>query len=150
MNDMDKFDETILSILEGDARISNVDLADRIGLSPPACLRRVQALERSGVISGYHAKLNRRALGRSFAAYMTVGLSSQKKAAHEAFEAAVKAAPQVAECHNITGSFEYLLRVEVADLDAYKEFHTEILGALPDVASITSFVVMASPKERIG
>lgn len=150
MTNFDKIDEMILSVLCNEARISNVDLASRVGLSPPACLRRVQALEQSGVISGYHAKLDRRTMGRGFAAYMTVGLSTQKKTAHEAFEQAIKAAPQVAECHNITGSFEYLLRVEVSDLDAYKEFHTEILGALPDVASITSFVVMASPKDRFG
>lgn len=148
MAEIDQIDETILIALQRNARISNVDLADLAGLSPSACLRRVQALERSGVISGYHAKLNPRALGRDFVSYITVGLSSQRKAAHEAFEAAVKDAPQVVECHNVTGSFEYLLRVEVADLDAYKEFHTQILGALPDVASITSLVVMASPKDR--
>jgi Lrp/AsnC family leucine-responsive transcriptional regulator len=147
MKELDKIDDQILRALVADARISNVALAQKVGLSPSACLRRVQDLERSGVISGYHARIDRKSRGRHFLAYMTVGLSSQKKSAHEAFERAIAAASQVTECHNVTGSFEYLLRVEVADLDAFKEFHTDVLGSLPDVASIVSLVVMASPKD---
>jgi Lrp/AsnC family leucine-responsive transcriptional regulator len=147
MKEFDRIDDQILRALASDARISNVVLAQKVGLSPSACLRRVQDLERSGVISGYHARIDRKSLGRHFLAYMTVGLSSQKKSAHEAFERAIAAASQVTECHNVTGSFEYLLRVEVADLDAFKEFHTDVLGSLPDVASIVSLVVMASPKD---
>jgi Lrp/AsnC family leucine-responsive transcriptional regulator len=150
MKNFDKIDDVILRELRSEARVSNVELAERAGLSPSACLRRVQELERSGIITGYHAQLNRHALGCGFVAYMTVGLSSQKKTAHDAFEIAIREVEQVVECHNITGSFEYLLRVEVSDLEAYKAFHTEILGALPYVATITSFVVMASPKDRCG
>jgi Lrp/AsnC family leucine-responsive transcriptional regulator len=150
MRNFDKIDQKILRELQADARISNVSLAVRVGLSASACLRRVQDLERQGVISGYHARISRKSLGRGLVAYMTVGLASQTKAAHKAFEAAISSADQVVECHNVTGSFEYLLRVEVSDLDAYKEFHTEILGALPDVASITSYIVMASSKDTRG
>jgi DNA-binding Lrp family transcriptional regulator len=133
--------------LTRDARQSNLDLAARIGLSPSACLRRVQDLERSGVIKGYRAVLDPALTGIGFVAYVTVGLNSHTKAAQEAFERAASRAPEVRECHNITGTVEYLLRVEAADLAAYKHWHTEVLGVLPQVRSITTFVVMGSPKD---
>ncbi len=148
MADLDKIDRRILCELSLEARISNVDLADRVGLSPSACLRCVQELERRGVITGYHARLDARAMGKSFAAYVTVGLASHTKASQQAFEEAMAEAEQATECHNITGAFEYLLRVEVSDLSEYKQFHTEVLAAIPGVAAIVSHVVMASPKDR--
>jgi DNA-binding Lrp family transcriptional regulator len=144
---MDDINERILRELSRDGRVSNLELADRVGLSPSACLRRVQELERRGVIAGYRAVLDRAALGVGFSAYVTVGLSSHTKASQEAFERAMDRAPEVVECHNITGAVEYLLRVEVADLPAYKSFHTDVLGTLPQVNAITSYVVMGSPKD---
>ncbi len=146
MTDSDKINTKILRELSSDGRISNIELADRVGLSPSACLRRVQELERSGVITGYCARLDPVAMGRGFLAYIFVGLSLHTKAAQDAFEKAVTSAPQVRECHNITGNAEYLLRIEVSDLAAYKNFHTDYLGALPNVASINTSVVLASPK----
>ncbi|MDQ2089770.1 Lrp/AsnC family transcriptional regulator [Marimonas arenosa] len=148
MTKMDDLNRRILRELIRDGRISNLDLADRVGLSPSACLRRVQELERSGVIKGYRAVLDGDKLGLGFVAYVTVGLSQHSKAAQEAFERAVARAPEVRECHNVTGSVEYLLRVEAADLAAYKAFHTEVLGTVPGVNSITSLVVMGSPKDE--
>lgn len=148
MADIDQKDEQILQQLTAHGRISNIDLADRVGLSPSACLRRVQELERSGLITGYRAVLNRTALGSGFAAYIGVGLRDHSKASQEAFERSISRAEQVRECHNVTGSIEYLLRVECADLSAYKLFHTDILGAMPQVSSITSYVVMGSPKDE--
>jgi DNA-binding Lrp family transcriptional regulator len=145
---MDAIDDRILHALRRDGRISNAELASRVGLSPSACLRRVQELERSGVIRGYRAVLDRGRLGVGFVAFMAVGLSAHTKAAQEAFERAVAAAPEVVECHNVTGSIEYLLRVEVPDLVAYKRFHTDVLGTLPQLASITTYVVMGSPKDE--
>jgi len=130
-----------------DARQSNLNLAARVGLSPSACLRRVQELERSGVIKGYRAVLDPAQIGIRFVAYVTVGLSVHSKAAQEAFEAAVARAREVRECHNLTGSVEYLLRVEASDLAAYKHWHTDVLGVLPHVQAITTFVVMGSPKD---
>ena len=147
MTKIDEKDRQILRELTRDGRVSNLDLADRVALSPSATLRRVQALEAGGVISGYRAVLDPGAMGIGFIAYITVGLGLHTKAAQEAFEASVAAAQEVRECHNITGTVEYLLRVEVADLPTYKQFHTEILGALPQVATITTFVVMDSPKD---
>ena len=147
MSEIDQIDERILRVLSLDGRISNVDLAERVGLSPSACLRRVQALERAGIIAGYRAVIDPAARGKGFTAYVAVGLSSHTKASQEAFERAITRSPEVRECHNITGSYEYLLRVEAAELAAYKVFHTDILGVLPQVSSITSFVVMGSPKD---
>lgn len=136
-----------MQILQRDGRISNAELADRVGLSASACLRRVQELERSGVIAGYRAVLNPARLGQGFMAYVAVGLSQHTKSAQQAFERAMGIAPEVRECHNVTGGVEYLLRVEVADLESYKAFHTDRLGAVPEVATITTYVVMASPKD---
>ena len=148
MSDLDRIDHQILRVLSTDGRISNLALAEQVGLSPSACLRRVSALERSGVIAGYRAVLNAEKTGVGFVAYVTVGLSQHTKAAQEAFERAISRSPEVRECHNITGSVEYLLRVEAADLAAYKHFHTEVLGVLPQVNSVTSYVVMGSPKDE--
>ena len=145
---MDQISHQILQELSRDGRISNIELADRVGLSPSACLRRVQELERRGVITGYRAVLDRAALGAGFVAYVGVGLNDHSKASQEAFERAVSRAPEVVEYHNITGTIEYLLRVECADLKAYKTFHTEHLGAIPQVNAITSYVVMGSPKDE--
>lgn len=143
----DTINDKILQELSRDGRISNLELADRVGLSPSACLRRVQELEKSGVISGYRAVINPSAVGLGFSAYVGVGLSNHAKAAQETFERAMARAPEVVECHNITGTIEYLLRVECEDLAAYKIFHTDVLGVVPHVNAITSYVVMGSPKD---
>lgn len=148
MTDIGHTNEKILRELSRDGRISNLELADRIGLSPSACLRRVQDLERNGTITGYRATLNRAAIGTGFVAYISVGLNDHSKASQAAFERSIAAADQVRECHNVTGTIEYLLRIEVADLAAYKYFHTEVLGTLPQVNAITSYIVMASPKDE--
>ena len=133
---MDAIDQKILCELRCDGRISNVALAERVSLSPSACLRRVQELERTGVIRGYRVVTSPRRLGRGFSAYVMVGLSSHTKA------------PEVVECHNIAGAFEYLLRIESADLSEYKRFHTEVLGTQSHVNAITSYIVMGSPKDE--
>jgi DNA-binding Lrp family transcriptional regulator len=144
----DHIDSEILRILSRDGRISNVDLAARVNLSPSACLRRVQELERSGIITGYRATLDPSKLGNGLLAYVTVGLSKHTSESQKAFERAIASASQVRECHNVTGTVEYLLRVEVADIEAFKHFHTDVLGALPQVSTITTYVVMESPKDE--
>jgi DNA-binding Lrp family transcriptional regulator len=148
MTTIDETDHRILRELQRDARQTNLALADRVGLSPSACLRRVQDLERRGIIKAYRAVLDPEKTGIGFVAYVTVGLNSHTKAAQEAFERAVSRAREVRECHNITGTVEYLLRVETADLSAYKHWHTDVLGVLPQVQAITTFVVMGSPKDE--
>ena len=148
MAQLDAKSEHILRELSRNGRISNIELADRVGLSPSACLRRVQDMEKSGIIKGYRAVLDRAALGSGFVAYIAIGLSDHSKAAQEAFERAISQAPEVRECHNVTGAIEYLLRIECADLPAYKHFHTDVLGAMPQVISMTSYVVMGSSKDE--
>ena len=145
---LDKISKNILQVLSKEGRITNAELANRVGLSASACLRRTQELERSGVIEHYRAVLNPLALGIGFTAYISVGLSDHTKASQEAFEIAISSSPEVRECHNVTGSFEYMLRVETKDLLSYKVFHTDILGTLPQVHSITTYVVMGSPKDE--
>jgi Lrp/AsnC family transcriptional regulator, leucine-responsive regulatory protein len=150
MAKMDEINERILRVLSRNGRISNLDLAAQIGLSPSACLRRVQEMERAGIITGYRAIVDPVKRGIGFVAYITVGLSEHTKAAQVAFERAVARAPEVREVHNITGTVEYLLRIEVADIAAYKHFHTDILGVIPQVSALTTFVVMDSPKDERG
>ncbi len=136
--------------LERDGRLTNIELARKVGLSTSACLRRVQALERDGTILGYRAIVNRDAVGNGFVVMVAVGLSRHLKSDQVEFERAMANAPEVRECHSISGTIEYLLRIEVADLAAYKLFHTEVLGTVPQVSSITSYIVMASPKDERG
>ena len=147
MTSVDATNSRILSVLEKDGRISNIDLAAKVGLSASACLRRVQDLERSGVIKGYRAVIDRAVIGGSITIFVTVGLSGQLKKHAQDFERAMEAAPHVIECHNITGSVEYLLRVEVQDLATYKEFHGNVLGSLSQVGSITSHICLGSSKD---
>lgn len=148
MSETDPITGRILQALSRDGRISNIDLAAKVGLSPSACLRRVQELERKGVIVGYRAVIDPTALGIGFIAYVLVGLSRHTKEDQQDFETAIASAPEVRECHNITGTVEYLLRIEARDLTAYKYFHTEVLGTVPQVSSIISYIVMASPKDE--
>jgi len=148
MKHLDQKNDEILQILMREGRISNAELAEQVGMSPSTCLRRVQELERSGIIKGYRAVVDRELQGVGFAAYIAVGLSEHSKAAQKAFERSISLSPEVRECHNITGAVEYLLRVEVPAITAYKHFHTNVLGNLPHVTAITSYIVMASPKDE--
>ena len=148
MTEIDRTNRKILQILESDGRISNTELASRAGLSASACLRRVQEMERNGIIRGYRALLDREAMGRGFTVLVGVALSSHQLDSQLTFERAILDAPQVRECHNVTGNYEYILRIEVADLNAYKQFHAEVLGTIPGVQGITSFISMDTVKDE--
>lgn len=150
MIELDRYNDAILQSLQEDGRMSNIDLAKKVGLSPSACLRRVQDLERRGILKGYRAIVDRKALGQDVVIFVMVGLSGHLRKDSLAFEAAMDKAREVKECHNITGSVEYLLRVEVADLSAYKAFHADQLGRLSMVGSITSHIVLGASKDRLG
>lgn len=147
---MDKFDERILQELKCDGRLTNVELSQRVGLSASATLRRVQELERQKIITGYKAILNHTKMGVGFIAYVNVGLANHSKKSQLDFESHIELAREVVECHNITGASEYLLRVETADLNAYKRFHADVLGEIPQVNAITTMVVMDTPKDERG
>ncbi|MGW5124017.1 Lrp/AsnC family transcriptional regulator [Streptomyces sp. NPDC004069] len=139
---MDEVDRAIVAVLEQEGRISNSELAARVGLSPSPCLRRVRHLEETGVIRGYRAVVDPAAVGRGLRVFAGVRLVRHVRADVAAFESAVMRLAEVRACHHITGSFDYLLHVEVADLAAYEDFHAGRLASLPGVATVNSFVIM--------
>jgi Lrp/AsnC family transcriptional regulator, leucine-responsive regulatory protein len=147
---MDSVDLAILAVLEKDGRISNADLAERVGLSPSPCLRRVRRLEDGGVIRGYRALIDPAVVGRGLRVIAGVRLLRHARADVVAFESAVIRLPEVVHTHHVTGNFDYLLQVEVADLPAYEHFHGNRLASLPGVAMVTSYVTMKTLSADIG
>ena len=139
---MDDVDRAILAVLEKDGRINNSDLAEQVGLSPSPCLRRVRRLEETGVIRGYQALIDPAAVGRGLRVFAGVRLARHARADVVAFERAVVALSEVVFCHHVTGNYDYLLHVEVADLPAYEQFHANSLAGLPGVAAVNSYVTM--------
>ena len=135
---MDRFDEQILLALQQNARISNVQLADRVGLSASACSRRIQALEDSGIIAGYRAVLDRERIGLPMTVLVNVSIQTLSRDQMAAFEAAVMDIPEVIVCYLVSGSSDYLLRIAARDLPDFERIHTEHLSALPFVARIES------------
>jgi Lrp/AsnC family transcriptional regulator, leucine-responsive regulatory protein len=139
---MDEVDRSILAVLDTDGRISNAELAQRVGLSPSPCLRRVRRLERTGVIRGYRAVIDPAAIGRSLRVLVGVRIVRHARADVVAFERAVTKLPEVRYTFHVVGNFDYILQVEVADLPAYENFHANRLANLPAVAAVTSYVTM--------
>jgi len=134
----DGTDRRILEVIQEDARISNTELADRIGLSPSPCWRRVRTLEDNGVIERYVTLVNAKAVGLPITVFATVTLEKQVESALESFEKAVTERPEVMECNLMTGEFDYLLRVVVPDLTAYERFLMDHLTRIKGIASIKS------------
>ena len=134
----DGTDRRILQVIQEDARISNTELADRIGLSPSPCWRRVRTLEDNGVIERYVTLVNAKAVGLPITVFATVTLEKQVESALESFEKAVMERPEVMECNLMTGEFDYLLRVVVPDLTAYERFLMDHLTRIKGIASIKS------------
>jgi Lrp/AsnC family transcriptional regulator, leucine-responsive regulatory protein len=142
--ELDKIDRQLLRMLQADGRLTNADLAQRIGLSASACLRRLQRLEQSGVIAGYAALIDGEAIGRPTTVFIEVTLTGQGSAVLDAFERAVAACPDVLECHLMSGDFDYLLRVAVADMRDYERVHRQQVAAFPHVARVrTAFAMRA-------
>jgi Lrp/AsnC family transcriptional regulator, leucine-responsive regulatory protein len=141
---VDKVDRSILAVLEKYGRISNAELAAKVGLSPSPCLRRVRRLEETGVIRGYRALIDPAAVGRSLRVFVGVRLMRHARTDVVAFERAVIQLREVVYSHHVTGNYDYLLQVEVADLPAYEDFHASRLAALPGVGAVTSYVTMKS------
>jgi DNA-binding Lrp family transcriptional regulator len=135
---MDKIDRSILSILQENARIPNVELADRVGLSASACLRRVAQLEQSGLITGYHARLSHEKLGHSVLVLVHITLHGQSADMLAEFERAVSTVPQVLACFLLAGESDYLLRIAARDVTDYGRIHSEYLSALPHVLRMES------------
>jgi len=140
-------DRAILDELQRDGRLSNVDLALRVHLSPSACLRRVKALEDSGVIAQYVALLNPRAVGRHGTSYTIVNLESTTQALLEAFERAVKDTPEILDCFYVAGANDYLVRFVYRDAEDLERFHAEVLPRLPGVVRSNSMLVLRTVKK---
>lgn len=141
--ELDRYDRQILQVLQEDGRISNQDLADRIGLSPSPCLRRVRALEESGLIRGYRALLDAKKLGLSLMALIHISMDRHTPERFENFEAEINAIPEVIECLLITGQdADYQLKTVVRDMDAYQELLLNRITRIPGVTGVHSSFVL--------
>ncbi len=139
---LDRIDRVILDVLQRDARVTNAALAERVSLSESACLRRVRALERSGLISGYGARIDQEKAGLPVNVFVSITLDRQDQADLQAFEDAVRKIPEVMECYLMTGDFDYLLRVAVADTADFERMHSRELTRLPGVARVHSSLAL--------
>jgi Lrp/AsnC family transcriptional regulator, leucine-responsive regulatory protein len=144
---MDAIDRIILAELQEDGRLSNVELAARVHLSPSACLRRVKALEDSGVIAQYVALLNPKAVGRHGTSYTIVNLESTQPQKLDAFEQAVRDTPEILDCFYVAGANDYLMRFAYRDAEDLERFHAEVLPRLPGVVRSNSMLVLRTVKK---
>ena len=145
---MDSIDSHIIRVLQQEGRISNQDLADRVGLSPSPCLRRVRMLEEQGVITGYSARIDQEKVGLPVDVFVSISLISQTDAALKAFERAIQDLDEVMECYLMTGSRDYLLRVVCDGLNSYERFTRERLTRLPGIRSIESSFALGRVKQQ--
>ena len=144
----DKIDHKILDALQNDARITNVELAQKVGLSPSPCLQRVRALEKSGLISRYVTLLNPLALGLTVSVFIQVRLEKQVEHALNTFEKAMGERPEVMECYLMTGDSDYMLRVMVADVQALERFIVDFLAKIPGVGNLKSSFALKQVKYK--
>ncbi len=147
---LDAIDLQILSLLQQHGRMSNVDLAKRIGMSAPPCLRRVRALEEAGFITGYHAVVHASLLGYSIISFAQINLQDQNDVALRAFENLVEQWPEVRECHMLAGDADFMLRVVAKNWDDYQSFLTKRLTLAPNVKSVKSHITVRSVKTEPG
>jgi DNA-binding Lrp family transcriptional regulator len=147
---LDDIDRMILRQLQADGRITNVELAARVGLTAPPCLRRVRTLEEAGIIAGYHARLAPGALGWPITGFAMVSLKSQAEADLQAFEAHVAALDAVRECHMLNGEIDFIVKVVAHDLQEFQHFLTSQLTSAPNVASVKSSLTIRTSKAEIG
>lgn len=148
MSELDAIDHAILKALQSNARITNADLAAKVGLSASACSRRLDILDRSGVILGYHARVSPKALDYKMIAIVHISLSGQFAKTLSEFETAVKRCPNVLVCYLMSGEYDYILRVAARDLEDYERIHRDWLSALPHVVKINSSFALREVMDR--
>jgi DNA-binding Lrp family transcriptional regulator len=148
MPSLDKIDFAILDALQRDGRMSNAALAEAVGLSQSACSRRLDMLEKSGAIRGYHARLDAVVLGYGLTAIVHISLSGQFEKTLSDFEAAIKRMPNVVSCHLVAGEYDYILRIAARDLSDYESIHRDWLTALPHVTKINSTFALREVVDR--
>lgn len=147
---LDRIDRQILSLLQEDGRMTNVELAERVGLTAPPCLRRVRALEESGTIGGYHAALNPAPLGYTITVFALVSLRSQAESDLAAFEAHVAGIPEVRECHMLNGEIDFILKIVATDLKAFQDILTTRLTTAHNVSSVKTSLTIRTSKQLPG
>lgn len=147
---LDAVDRRILSNLQDDGRMTNVELANRAGITAPPCLRRVRTLETSGVIRGYHADLDPDSLGYSIIVFALVSLKSQAEADLQSFERHVEELPEIRECYMLNGEIDFVLKIVATDLQAFQRFLTSKLTPAPNVASVKTSLVIRTSKRKPG
>jgi len=147
---LDPIDRQILAELQGDGRMTNVELARRVGISAPPCLRRVRTLEEAGYIRGYHADIDARELGFEVQVFAMVRLHSQAEADLSAFEALCVAWPLVRECHMLNGEIDFILKCVAPDLSSFQGFLTGKLLKAPNVSSVKTSLVIRGAKDEPG
>ena len=147
---LDPIDRRILAELQADGRMTNVELASRVGISAPPCLRRVRTLEEAGYITGYHAEIDARELGFEVAVFAMVRLNSQAEADLSAFEQRCRDWPLVRECHMLNGEIDFILKCVAPDLSTFQSFLTEELTSAANVASVKTSLVIRCAKDRPG
>jgi len=147
---LDDIDRMILAELQADGRMTNVELAKRVGISAPPCLRRVRTLEEQGYIRGYHADVDPRELGFEVQVFAMVGLVSQAEVDLSAFEERCNGWPLVRECHMLNGEVDFVLKCVAPDLRAFQTFLTEELTSAPNVASVKTSLVIRGAKDEPG
>lgn len=150
MSTLDKIDRRLLAELQAEGRVTNVDLARRVGLTAPPCLRRVRALEEEGVIRGYHADLAASKLGFAITVFAMVSLRSQAEEDLKAFEDHIKELPEVRECHMLNGEIDFILKIVSKDLQSFQEFLTSKLTPAPNVASVKTSLTIRTSKHEPG
>ncbi len=146
----DEIDMRILALLQENGRMTNVELAERVGLTAPPCLRRVRALEQEGAIHGYHAALDPEALGYGLTVFAMVSLRSQAESDLRAFEELVAEIPEVRECHMLNGEIDFILKIVATDLHSFQRILTTRLTTAPNVESVKTSLTIRTAKQLAG
>lgn len=150
MSSLDEIDRHLLVELQTEGRVTNVELAQRVGLTAPPCLRRVRALEETGIIRGYHADLDGPKLGYAITVFALVSLKSQAEEALRQFEDHVRLLPEVRECYMLNGEIDFILKIVSRDLQGFQEFLTSKLTPAPNVASVKTSLTIRTSKQLPG
>lgn len=146
---LDQIDHKILKFLQENARITNAELAEKVGLSPTPCLRRLRRLETDGIIRGYHTEVNREALGVNVTVIILVKLEREDDKTLREFEASIKARDEVMECYLVTGKFDYFIRVVIPSLAAYETFLSETILRMPNVETVESSFTLREVERKV-
>lgn len=149
MRDLDKTDRRILDLLQRQGRLSMTELAEQVGLSTTPCTERVRRLEREGVITGYHARVNPALVGRAMLVFVELKMSTKSDQVFEQVKRQIAGVPEVLDCHLVAGDFDYLVKARIAEMSQYRRLLGNILLKLPGAVESRSYIVMEELKETL-